>query len=111
MSIPRSHAPTTTCTSEPATTTHEYGKKKEASDFGWREFRRQARRRKLSIVMEKRHSSMNEALIKQPCVYYTGHIGVDRVCNDQSYDKKYDRERVLHSSNNSTENERVLHSL
>ena len=35
--------------------------------------------------MEKRHY---EALIKQPCVYCghkTGHIGVDRVCNDQSY--------------------------
>ena len=108
MSIPHSHTPTTTCTSEPTTTTHEYRKKRKrkpaTSDRRWKEFRRQARRRKLSIVMEKRHY---EALIKQPCVYCghkTGHIGVDRVCNDQSYDKKYDRERVLHSSKNTTEN-------
>ena len=51
----------------------------------WKEFQRQARRRKLPVVMEMRHYHL---LTKQPCAYCgrkVGSIGVDRVCNSEPY--------------------------
>ena len=59
--------------------------KPPTSNRRWKEFQRQARRRKLPVVMEKRHYHL---LTKQPCAYCgrkTGKIGVDRVCNSEPY--------------------------
>ena len=83
---------TTTLTTPPTPPAQERqcrkGKKKikpTTSSRRWKEFQRQARRRKLAVVMEKRHYHL---LTKQPCAYCgrkIGNIGVDRVCNSEPY--------------------------
>ena len=85
--ITKPTAPTTpTTTSATKRKSRQHGAASEKRR--WREFRRQARRRKFTVDITERHYL---TLIKQPCGYYGSRqeggrrIGVDRVCNAEHY--------------------------